>query len=272
MAKEQADLRKFDFGAQVMKERYNEVYLQYKGAVDTLLAEARGTPFRLEYLAAIKVALKTPYIGESGHKEQQRTFREENVRTFKDFSAEAKAIEGTPGTGEEEAASRTVPQKAWVKLKGQDGKTFYADRRNVRNIIILAKVRLTGPADHVQYVKDMEDLIENRAARPGYTVDLSFVERFGSDVFDVRVDLGEHPVSSRWSGFPKTDVPQILAHELHHLLGLPDRYDYLELAGSQTLPVAERIYWMKEQLQRDVKRRSRGDPLVKKRGIVHLCG
>lgn len=262
MLKEQSDLRKFDFGARVMKERYSKIYLKNKTKVDELLDQARASLFRLEYLAAIKTALKTPYIGGTGHEEEQREFREENVKTFKEFSDEAKTLQGTPGAGEEEAVSQTVPQKAWVKLKGEAGKTFCVDRRNVRNIVVLAKVKLEGPPEHVQYVKDIEDLVENRCARPGYTVNLCFVDRVGPDIFNVNVDLGSHPVSSRWSGFPKKDVPEILAHELHHLLGLPDRYDYLELSSAGTLNVSTRLYWIGVQLQKDIARGSRVDPLA----------
>ncbi len=253
MMKEQESLRRFDFGVLLITQSFPKEYQENKAQVDQVLALARPSPFRLEYLAAVRTTLRVP----KASKKKTEGFRQGNIQTFKQFSEEGKK---QPGAGEEEAASKAVPMGKRVWLRGEGRKFYWVDRRDVRNVVVQAKVRLTGPSEHVRCVKDMEDLIEKKCARPGYTVDLKFVNTEGPDVFDVRVDLSAHPVSSIWSGKPGKDVPDTISHELHHLLDLPDRYDYLLLAPAQTMDVPTRLYWIGYQIKVDTARKGRVDP------------
>ena len=72
-------------------------------------------------------------------------------------------------------------------------------------------------------IKSLEDLIERNSKAKGYTVDLEFVEKSGPDVFEISTDFSQWPTSRNWASSPVT-----LSHELHHILGLGDRYDYIE--------------------------------------------
>jgi hypothetical protein len=108
------------------------------------------------------------------------------------------------------------------------------------------KVHLSGKPELVAKIKEFEDAIEKAASRTGYTVDLEFVNQRGSDVFEVKVDAKHWPVTDNWPGGSET-----LAHELHHLLGLDDRYDYIEAhADNQFMPVNERVYWFAVQMMK----------------------
>ena len=64
--------------------------------------------------------------------------------------------------------------------------------------------------------------------------------------FDVGVNPDEWTTSGNWVG----DVVSI-AHEAHHLLGLDDRYDYIEShAENEDLAIGDRLYWFREQMSR----------------------
>src|SRR6185369_9228252 len=69
------------------------------------------------------------------------------------------------------------------------------------------------------------------------------------DVLESNVNIGKWTVSSNWVGTePAEDVPKTVAHELHHRLGLRDRYDYFTHAGTETLSRASRIHWFHFQM------------------------
>ena len=91
----------------------------------------------------------------------------------------------------------------------------------------------------------MEDGIEKHSSTTGYTVDLVFVDAGGPDVFTVGVDPSQPVTATNWVG---DDLG--LAHELHHLLGLGDRYDYITShAANPTMPMADRLHWFRVQLR-----------------------
>jgi hypothetical protein len=156
--------------------------------------------------------------------------------------------EGRASVGEEEAISRS-PERRWTRLQG-DGAFYYIDRNDPANMVVLMRVRMrnkgVGVPDDIVNTKFLEDAIENAASTQGYTVNIEFVETSGPDVFDVDVNPGEWTVSTNWVG-----ATQGLAHELHHLLKLPDRYNYITAhSGNQDMVIPERVTWFREQMDR----------------------
>lgn len=173
---------------------------------------------------------------------------------FGPIMAAAEAAESTrlaPGTfgathrlAEENAAAD--PARVYESIAGQGGKTFQIDRRDPANVFVKAKVFPTGDATAVGQLIATEDAIEKRASVLGYTVDLDFVTAAGADVFEVGVDPGAWPTSGNWVLGPDTS-----AHELHHLLGLPDRYNYIEdHSPNADMYIANRIHWFNEEFRR----------------------
>ena len=65
---------------------------------------------------------------------------------------------------------------------------------------------------------------EKASATRGYSVDLQFSNTSGPDVFEVKVNPEGWTDSGNWSPLA-ANGPVTLAHEMHHLLGLPDRYN-----------------------------------------------
>jgi hypothetical protein len=256
-----AELRRFDFGVYWLKQPPNKTYLAHKAKVDQLLTEARKSKFRLVYLEAIRTALATPY------KHRAAPFQAKQTKLLKSSASAAQkplsTWEGYIDSFSEEFESAGKPASRWTRVKGFRGIYYYVDRRDLRDIVVRARVFLTGPNnDHVKLVKSMEDAVEKYSAGPGYTVDLDFVDasqKGKNDVFTVQVDTGKWPTSGNWVGNVRT-----LAHELHHLLGLPDRYDYLRHKKNVHMPIKNRLHWIGVQIDRDTKRGSRVDPLKTK--------
>lgn len=129
-------------------------------------------------------------------------------------------------------------------------KKFYVDARDANHIVVRMKVKLSaagsGTAADVQGIKALQDGIEKAAATRGYTLDIVFVEASGDDVFEANVDTAEWTTSGNWVGDVET-----MAHESHHLLGLEDRYNYIEShAGNAGMKIPARLHWFREQMVR----------------------
>ena len=198
-----------------------------------------------------------PSTEETNRADTERSMYDERSRKFY-----------TPGSVAEdvEELASADPARKWKKRKGMDGVTFEVDANDPANIVVRAKVHLklksrTKGAKQTKeefevlkeqdkkdlaMVKELEDGIEKTSAALGYTIDLQFVDKGGPGVFTADVDM------TRWTdagNFVGTAAD--LAHELHHLLGLDDRYNYIEAhATNADMTMANRIYWFREEMKR----------------------
>ena len=142
----------------------------------------------------------------------------------------------------------------WIMRVGEGGKYFYINKRSPSHLLVRVKVLLTAgqgaTAQDVKNIKSLEDGIEKASAARGYSVDLEFSNTKGPDVFEVKVNPSGWTDSGNWSALA-ANGPATLAHELHHLLGLPDRYNYIEAhANNASMEFADRLYWFREQMRR----------------------
>ena len=145
-----------------------------------------------------------------------------------------------------EETARAAPGRQWTPVRGRGGKLYRVDLTNLADIVVWVKVKLTGQQQVVDQVKQLEDGIEKEASILGYTVDIEFVDTTGGDVFEATVDPTRWPTSGNWVG--NIDV---MAHEMHHLLNLPDRYNYIDRhSGNAQMFVADRIHWFREEFNR----------------------
>lgn len=118
------------------------------------------------------------------------------------------------------------------------------------------KVKLNGKDDEVKKIKRLEDAIERGSHTKGYTLDIEFVDKSGPDVFEFSVIFCQWANSGNWASSP-TD----LSHEVHHALGLGDRYDYIEShASNDQMNVPMRLVWFLEQMKKSASAR---DPYSK---------
>lgn len=145
------------------------------------------------------------------------------------------------------------PLRKYVKIKGKfGGGTYEVDNRDPKNIVVRAKVFLkatgSGTAADVANITSMEDAIEKAASRPGFIVDISFVNAPDADTFTAEVDPSRWEVATNWSGGDPTGF----AHELLHMFAYElDRYDYIQShARNASMLVKERVHWFAMQLSK----------------------
>lgn len=254
-APDPAALAEFETRAAALKTHdvFKNLSSDEKAEVEEILTEARKRENALYLIQKLELLFNTPEAAP-----------EEIAKAQSDKTAAAAAAETVRLTQEphksrtemEEDVSKDPNRKFQpVTVETPDGnRTFEIDARDPADIAIKAKVRLVKAGDKttttdVENVASLEDRIEKRMAVLGYSVDLDFVEKSGDDVFTVNVDVTGWTTSGNWIG---DDAG--LAHELHHLLGLKDRYDYIEAhAANPKMKVPDRIHWFLQELKKVVK-------------------
>lgn len=216
------------------------------------LGDAKGE--RNYYLKKLKVAITTPFKGTETGKAEYGCSDEAEKRNK---AAVEKALEyekeNWEGLGLEDVEEdRIAKSKNMVERTGEGGKKFYVDRSDPRDIRVQIKVKLDGKKEEVESIKKLEDAIERKSAMLGtsaaysYTLDIKFVDTTGPDVFEFTVVFCEWANSGNWASGPTT-----ISHEVHHALGLPDRYDYIEShAHNKQMNVPMRLVWFLEQMNK----------------------
>ena len=218
-------------------------------------------------LTQFKLLFDTPDLA-SGNSSSPATqaSREQALKDTRLAGANSKAAEdtrlasgeGKARKGEEESAPSSI---GWRDQAGNDGTTYRINTTDYRNIQVRAKVKLStanasaadaklaANAADVTNIEGLEDGIEKVASTLGYSLDLTFMTTSGPDVFEANVDLGEWTNSGNWVGKrPTEDIAFGLGHELHHRLGLRDRYNYMTHASNETMKVVDRIHWFHFQM------------------------
>ncbi len=127
------------------------------------------------------------------------------------------------------------------------GKSYELDARDPANVVVKIKVfPSSGDPTAIANLIATEDAIEKKASVAGYTVDLIFVTAPGPDVYEVGVDPNAWPDAGNF--VQDTDT---YAHELHHLLGLDDRYNYIDThSGNDQMLIVDRVRWFDVEFRR----------------------
>jgi hypothetical protein len=235
-------------------ESYKKLADEDKQLAEHIIDGARGSACPMYYINMLHTLFTTTEQDDAeqaaeGAAEIETAKQVETTRVAEEKKkvAEGKVKEDTTQVEEKIADD---PGRKWTPRIGQDGKRFYVDARDANHIVVRIKVRLSaagsGTAEDVQGIKALQDGIEKAAATRGYTFDIVFVETSGPDVFEANVDTAQWTTSGNWVGDVKT-----MAHESHHLLGLEDRYNYIEShAGNAGMDIPDRLHWFREQMVR----------------------
>lgn len=121
---------------------------------------------------------------------------------------------------------------------------FLVDRVDPTNILVRIQVYVDGKREVVQKIHDMEDAVEKHLNIPGFSVNLVFVDKESSEAFTVKSDLDKWVTAHNWGGSHRA-----LAHELLHLMGLPDEYDGIAShAQNKHLSMSARLWYFEKQL------------------------
>jgi RHS repeat-associated protein len=220
---------------------------KHQEMLDEIILEAIKQPDKIEYYAEKLELLFSKPFDKSKGTDLYGKFND----SYKDAKDRLDTDEGKKTRFDEENKTKRSKME---KVKDSDNEKFYyVDRSDPANIHVHVKVHVftyqyydfskgywvpkMNVAD-AQKVKMLEDDIEKQAAATaGYTIDLEFVNYGGDDVYEIGVNPDLWAQAHNWISSMLG-----LTHELHHLLGLPDRYDMIEEhADNPKLTVADRL-------------------------------
>ncbi|WP_164905206.1 eCIS core domain-containing protein [Aequorivita ciconiae] len=250
-----------EFNQQVAVIRSHSAYAALPTAtrrlINQIIAIARTRDNWQYYLTNLSLLLSTPDAppvpvvpSDSSSTSNPRSTREMNETEVNDsLSSERSRLfypEGSLAVNSEENQT-TSPPRVWKLHRGTGGKYYRVDARDAGNIFVKIKVKLSGRnAQDIANVQEMEDGIEKKSTTFGYIVNLEFVNTGGNDVFNVGVDLSKWTTSGNWASGVNA-----LAHEMHHLMGLDDRYNYIDAhAANADMDMTDRVYWFRQQMNR----------------------
>jgi len=223
---------------------YSNLSASSRALADEIITVARTSDRCLYYIGKLKLLLDTPDAPPAETATESREEVDEAV------VEETQRLADNPGNTNAEELVSGHPIRNWTIRQGRGGINFLVDRDDPNNIVVKIKVHLSpegsGTVADVANTKSLEDGIEKHASTRGYTLDIAFVDHSNPDVFEVGVNPDEWTTSGNWVG----DVSSI-AHEAHHLLGLRDRYNYIEShADNEDLAIGDRLHWFREQMRR----------------------
>ncbi|QHQ36675.1 eCIS core domain-containing protein [Algicella marina] len=251
-----------------------------KEAADQIIDGARASACPMYYITELKALFDTVPANRKQTAKNERAAMTQRAgnETLRIFTAWDPIAFGLSQM--EEAVAHPTEHKGWRKATGNQGKTFLIDDSDPTNILVYMKVRVTVGANgqplDVENVKALEDAIEKESAQPGYMVNIEFVDTPGDDVFEVQTDPEDWPHSTNWVKGAGT-----LSHEAHHLLGLEDRYDYIEShATNENMRIDRRLHVFRRQMvrapdalkQHSKMERSRSDRRFNEQDLCALGG
>jgi hypothetical protein len=259
--------------------RITKGYAALNGAdramVEKIIRNARRSPLREYYLSWLDKLVCTPDappgdVSAANQAELDQSVDQEKTR--QSDAAKADPAQAKRDMNREEDASAD-PSRRWTTLTGgadatDKAKTFRVDRSDLRNIVVQVKVHLRGTSAATKAVEFVEDAIEKFAGVPGYSIDLVFVHpKTNPDSNDQRDVFEVNATTEGWTNRVTWGADATaLTHELHHLLGLDDRYDYIEAhATNASMTVHDRLHWFDVQMTKNRHRRpemtqEQGDP------------
>lgn len=229
--------------------RYQKLSTVARKRVGEILTRAAASPAYSYYMARLKLLLDTkdaPATAQSGSTHARMAALIEQA-----LDRAAKRLEGmTPEQKTEhvkmEERKADAPQRRWETYSPPTGGSYLVDRRDPKYLFVRIKVMLLGDDGTPTKIVRLEDSIEKHVWLPGFSVDLVFVTKPGPDVFEARTDLAGWTTSGNWVGRAES-----LGHELFHLLGLDDEYDYIEAhAANAHMATGSRLHWFLVQMGR----------------------
>jgi hypothetical protein len=176
----------------------------------------------------------------SEHKEELDKASQRAEETTSAMDEEERAIFTQ---AEEEYETYGEPQWERYKPSENDDGVILVDRRDVADILVKVWIQVEGDKEIVDKIVALEDAIEKHLSIAGFSINIIFVDKETPDAFVVGCDQEKWITSHNWGGGPNT-----MAHELMHLLGLPDEYDGMRHAENKHLSMRDRLWYFEKAL------------------------
>jgi len=236
-------------------EQYAKLDIEEKKLAEKIMSKAVRNDRKKYYFEKLKLLLDTPtasrsVIGEAQKKEIKKSIQESKEERQAAVSERKTSVEEY--MTQEEFYESAKSDRHWrgYSPEGWDQTYFYVVDDDPLDLLVHIRVRLLGDIEDIERILQLEDSIEKHLYIEGFSVNLVFVgcSDDNDDVFDVNVDSSKWPTSHNWTG-----GYQGLAHELMHLMGLPDEYDRIENhANNKFLPIKRRLELFLEQMDEEV--------------------
>lgn len=220
--------------------------------VNRIIDKALTKKRKYYYIEKLKLLLNTPHVSLQNITQRQ-------IKIIRKSAEEVKRTTKSLGDGGKEYINREEDYESkhidgWESYRPNlNGPHYYVNSSNPLDILVNIRIRLNGPRDIVDDIMSLEDAIEKHLNIKGFSVNLIFVLESGDfdDVFDVRVEPSQWATSHNWAGDYR-----VIAHELMHIMGLPDEYDRIEHhAGNKYLSKLDRLrmflYQMDDEVPKD---------------------
>lgn len=240
---------------------YSTLDVESKAVIEDIMRKAEGSARQIYYFEKLKLLLDTPEATTDVTIERNTKEIDWSLRvTIKDriravLTNEADSVETY--TNREELYELSKSREWHTYRPHLFGPYYYVSSDSNTDILINIKVKLLGKPETIKNILFLEDAIEKHLHVSGFSVNIIFTAAEGSDVFIVDTDPSKWATDENWSGGHIT-----LAHELMHLMGLPDEYDRIEShADNKNLPVKIRLILFRMQMYDEV-------PLDSKYGIM----
>lgn len=223
-------------------EQYSSLSSDERDLTEDIMSKASGSSREEYYFQKLTLLLDTKTVSV----DETRAMNRREIRTsVKESKRERRIIASKSRSGLEEYLSHeefyeNAVSRKWSSYQPKSNSPFfYVVDTDPLDILIHIRIRLHGDYNMVSKIILLEDAIEKHLGIPGYSVNLVFIGYSLDDknVFDVDVIPGKWATSHNWAGGYKT-----LAHELLHLMGLPDEYDKIENhAGNKNMVRLDRL-------------------------------
>jgi len=232
-------------------EAYQTLSSNDRKTINKIIKKAEKSKRKKYYFKKLLLLLNTPAVSPKITAKMNNKITNDSVEKTK--SERRKIVEESEIDLEEylgqEEFYETMTDRLWRTYKPcWSCSHFYVSDEDPLDILVHIKVHLNGSVELIERILLLEDAIEKHLYVEGFSVNLEFVGYCGNDVFEVNADPNVWVNSHDWSGGHTT-----LAHELMHLMGLPDEYDGIEIhAGNRHLPVSTRLRIFYQQMGKEI--------------------
>jgi hypothetical protein len=228
---------------------YKQLGLYDQLKIERVMSKIESSDRKAYYYSKLKLLLDTPQEAP----EAMKQINEQRIQDAID-KAKTERQEVAQETGIDEEEYMSIEEeyehkeiRHWKKYTPEIfGHYFYVAIDDPTDILVHIQIHLHGDPKTINSLMALEDAVEKHLNVQGFNVNLVFVDHFGKDVFDINTDPTQWPSSENWSGGYVT-----IAHELMHVMGLPDEYDLIENhMGNKYLSVSDRLQLFLQQMNK----------------------